>query len=84
MTRFRHSQFLKGNAQFFQKVTFEPLMDFKQNHYGSCKYYKSCYFSKVFFKRDIKTHSYFFCDIAFQYFHETNINRLFLGVTQKI
>ena len=24
---------LKGNAQFAQKVTFDPLMDFKQNHY---------------------------------------------------
>ena len=35
---------LKGNMQFIQKVTFEPLMDFKQNHYGSWKYYKSCYF----------------------------------------
>ena len=23
----------KGNAQFVQKVTFEPLMDFKQSHY---------------------------------------------------
>ena len=22
---------VKGNAQFFQKVTFEPLIDFKQN-----------------------------------------------------
>ena len=27
------TQVLKGNAQFVQKVTFEPLMDFKQNHY---------------------------------------------------
>ena len=36
--------FFKGNAQFVQKVTFEPLMDFKQKHYGSWKYYKSCYF----------------------------------------
>ena len=35
---------LKGNAQFIQKVTFETLMDFKQNHCGSWKYYKSCYF----------------------------------------
>ena len=35
---------LKGNAQFVQKVTFEPLMDFIQNHYGSWKYYKTCYF----------------------------------------
>ena len=26
---------LKGNAQFVQKVTFELLMNFKQNHYGS-------------------------------------------------
>ena len=35
---------LNGNGQFAQKVTFEPLMDFKQHHYGSWKYYKSCYF----------------------------------------
>ena len=25
----------KRNAQFVQKVTFEPLMDLKQNHFGS-------------------------------------------------
>ena len=25
----------KVDAQFVQKVTFEPLMDFKQIHYGS-------------------------------------------------
>ena len=37
---------IKGNAQFDGKVTFEPLLDFKQNHYGSWKYYKSCYFEK--------------------------------------
>ena len=24
---------LKGNTQFVEKVTFEPLTDFKQNHY---------------------------------------------------
>ena len=24
---------MKRNVQFDQKVTFEPLMDFKQNHY---------------------------------------------------
>ena len=35
---------LKRNAQFFQKVTFEPLMDLKQNHYGNWKCFKSCYF----------------------------------------
>ena len=35
---------IKGNVQFVQKMTFEPLMDFKQNHYASWKYYKSGYF----------------------------------------
>ena len=28
-----HECTFKGNAQFVQKVTSEPLMDFKQNHY---------------------------------------------------
>ena len=72
---------VKGNAQFVQKVTFEPSMDFKQNHYGCWKYYKSCYFEKLsspkLQKKDIvafkgflhlsykKTHSYFFCGSAF-------------------
>ena len=31
-------------TKIVQKVSFEPLMDFKQNHHGSWKYYKSCYF----------------------------------------
>ena len=34
---------VKGNAQFVQKVTFEPLIDFKQNYYANWKCYKSCY-----------------------------------------
>ena len=38
----RRYALVKGNAQFVQKVTFEPLMDFKQNHHRSWKYYKSC------------------------------------------
>ena len=35
----RHTfiKYFKGNAQFIQKVTFEPLMDFKENHYESWK-----------------------------------------------
>ena len=37
---------VKGNAQFVQKVTFEALIDFKQNHYANRKCYKSCYFQK--------------------------------------
>ena len=35
---------VKEDVQFVQKVTFEPLIDFKQNHYGNWKCYKSCYF----------------------------------------
>ena len=35
---------VKGNAQFVQKVTFEPLIHFKQNHHTNRKCYKSCYF----------------------------------------
>ena len=33
---------VKGNAQFVLTKTFEPLMDFKQNHCESWRYYKSC------------------------------------------
>ena len=34
---------LRENVQFIQKVTFGPLMYFKQNHYGIWKYYKNSY-----------------------------------------
>ena len=37
---------IKGDALFVQKVIFELLMDFKQNHYGSWRYHKSWYFQK--------------------------------------
>ena len=40
----RHKDDLKGNAQFVQKVTFEPLMKFKLNHFRNWKYYKNFYF----------------------------------------
>ena len=48
-------QIVKGNAQFVQKVTFEPLMDFKQNHCGSWKYYKKLLLLKVFFIHALRT-----------------------------
>ena len=32
----RISTVVKGKAQFVQKVTFEPLMDFKQNKKTDC------------------------------------------------
>ena len=40
---FKKKKKKKANAQFVQKVTFEPSFDFKRSHYGSWKYYKSCY-----------------------------------------
>ena len=42
----------KENAQFVQKVTFEPLMDFRQNrylHYGSWKILEELLLLKAFF-----------------------------------
>ena len=39
---------LKGKAQFVQKVTLEPLMDFQQKHWG-WKYYKTKYTTFKFF-----------------------------------
>ena len=38
---------IKGNTQFLEKVTFEPFMDFKQNHYRSRKYYKTAIFKSL-------------------------------------
>ena len=37
---------VKGNAQIAQKVTFEPLMDFKQNHYLSLNITKAASFKR--------------------------------------
>ena len=54
----------RGSTQFVQKVTFEPLMDFKQTR--GWKYYKQkLLLSKVFLTKVMKTHNYFFCDSAF-------------------
>ena len=65
---------VKGNAQFVQKLTFEPLMDFKQNHYGSWEYNKSFYQEyyralpatfQSFLHLNHKAHNYFFYDCTF-------------------
>ena len=56
----RYKKPVKGNPQFVQKVTFEPLMDFKQNHYGSWKCYTGSYFQKLSWPNLKKTRNYFF------------------------
>ena len=59
----------RGNTRFIQKVTFEPLMDFKQNHHQSWKYYMQKLLpSKVFFTKVIKTHNYFFVAVLLDFF----------------
>ena len=76
----------RGNTQFFQKVTFEPLMDFKQNHHRSWKYYiKKLLLStfKSFLHKSCKNRQLLFLCLCFLIFHETNISRWFFGVTQK-
>ena len=58
-------QYFKGNAQFVQNVAFEPLMGFKQNHYGSYENITKAATFKSFLHLNYKTHKYFFCDSAF-------------------
>ena len=60
---------IKGNAQFVQKVTFDR--------------FQAKPLWKLEIMQVIKTRNCFFCDSAFEYFHETNINWWFWGVTQK-
>ena len=63
-------------------MTFERLMDFKQNQFWSWEYYSGTFksFFQLSYKHNIIT---FFCDSAFKNIHETNINQQFWGVTQK-
>ena len=58
----------KGNAQFVQKVTFESLINFKQDHYGSWKCYKSCYFLKLSVPKLLKHAIIFFVVVLFNLF----------------
>ena len=44
----------KGNTQFAEKVSLEPLINFTQNHHRSWKYYKSCYFLNFYSLKVIK------------------------------
>ena len=55
----------KGNVQFVQKVTFELLMDSKQNHYWSGKNYKCCYFWKLSSPKLSKHTNTFFVTVLF-------------------
>ena len=50
------------STQFVQKVTFEPLMDLKQNHYGNNT--KAATF-KSLLHLGYKKHNYFVHDSAF-------------------
>ena len=55
----------KGNTQFVQKVTFEPLMDFKHNYFIEVGNITKAATSKSFLHLITKTHNCFFCDSTF-------------------
>ena len=71
---------LKGHVQFVQKVIFEPLMDFKQNHYGSWKYYKSYTFKSFLHLSDKNTQSLFFMTGFFNIFMRKTLTYNFWGL----
>ena len=71
---------IKGNAKFVQKVTFEPLTDFKQNRYGNIT--EAATF-KSFLHLSYKNTQLLFLWQRFLIFNETNISRWYLEVTQK-
>ena len=73
----------KSNAQFVQKVTFKPLMNFKQNHYGSWKYYKSCYFQNFSSAKLLKYTVVILWQCVFNIFMRQPWPDYFGGVTQK-
>ena len=64
----------KGNVQFAQKVTFEPLMDFKQQLLEVGNITKAANF-KSFLHQSYKNTQLFFYDSSFEYFHEKKINQ---------
>ena len=68
---------IKGKAQFVQKVTFEPLMDIKQNHYSMEieNVTKAATFKSFLHPNYKNTQLSFFVTVLFNYFYKTNINR---------
>ena len=72
--------FIKGNAQFAQKVN---RSEFKQNHHRNWKYYKSCYFY-VFITKVIKTYNYFFVTVLFNFFMGQALTNYFWGLQKNI
>ena len=64
-TCFYRKQYFQGNAHFVQKATFEPLMGFKQNQYGSWNITKTATFKKYSSPKLQKHTNTFFHDSEF-------------------
>ena len=70
----------KGNAQFVQKVTFEPLMDLKQNHYEVGNISKAAIF-KSFLQLNYKnTKLLYFLTVLFNIFMKQTLTDDFCGL----
>ena len=77
--RVQECQTFKGNAQFVQKVTFEPLMDFKQSHVGNIT--KVAIF-KSFLHLIYKNMQLFFVTMIFNIFMRKTLTNDFGGYTK--
>ena len=74
---------IKINNKKLDQVTFEPLMNFKQSHYGSWKYSKAASFQKFSSLKLKRRTITFFVTVLFNISLKKNINQWFLGVTHK-
>ena len=64
-----------GNAQFVQKVTFEPLMDSNKTIMEIGNVTKAATFKSFIHQGCKNTRLLFFAKALFNYFHETNIDQ---------
>ena len=74
---------IKINNKKLDQITFEPLMNFKQSHYGSWKYSEAASFQKFSSLKLKRRTITFFVTVLFNISLKKNINQWFLGVTHK-
>ena len=73
-------QDLKRNVQFAQKVNFEPLMDFKQNHIEIRNFIKAPSFKSFLHLSYKKAHINLFMTVSFKIFLRQTLTDDFLGL----
>ena len=73
---------LKENAQFVQRVTFEPLMDLKQNHYEVGNVTKADTFKSFLHLSNKNTKLLYFVTVLFNIFMRQTLTDDFWGYTK--